>query len=227
MLDKPKVFPLGDNAITINFGNEISVSTNERVIALAESFSRDPFPGFIEAVPAYSSLVIFYDLGKVRQSFPASPTAHAAVSDLVESALLKPIEPVRKNPRIVEIPTDFSDAAALDIETIALQSGLSSNDVIDLFVARAYRVFMIGFLPGFAYMGDVDKRIALPRKDSPRKRVPKGSVGIAGRQTGIYPLDSPGGWQIIGRTSIDLFMPHADAPCLLKPGDTVRFVPAE
>jgi len=108
---------------------------------------------------------------------------------------------------------------------VAAKAGLSADAVVDLFTGTSYRVYMIGFLPGFAYMGEVDERIAVPRRSSPRLKVPKGSVGIAGRQTGIYPLESPGGWQIIGRTEVELFTPDDHSPCLLRPGDNVRFVP--
>jgi len=99
--------------------------------------------------------------------------------------------------------------------------------LIDLFTSATYRVYMLGFLPGFAYMGEVDERIAAPRRDSPRLKVPKGSVGIAGKQTGIYPLESPGGWQIIGRSKVEMFSPNADEPCFLRAGDEVRFVRAK
>ena len=120
----------------------------------------------------------------------------------------------------------FDEVSGPDLPLVAAKSGLSVNEVVELFTSSAYRVFMIGFLPGFAYMGEVDERIALPRKQQPRQVVPKGSIGIAGRQTGIYPLESPGGWQLIGRTEVELFTPYAERPTLLQPGDLVRFVPA-
>ena len=223
MSENPRIVPLGEGAVTVDFGNEISVPLNERVIALALKLESDPFPGMIEAVPAYASVSIFFDLVEVCRSFPKSSSAYAAVSDLVGSAIQDlPVADGNETPPI-EIPVDFGDTSALDLTTISQHSGLSRENVIDIFVSRTYRVFMIGFLPGFAYMGEVDERIAVPRHSSPRLRVPKGSVGIAGRQTGIYPLESPGGWQIIGRTHVEMFTGDETGPCRLHAGDIVRF----
>ena len=225
MDNQPKIFPLGDSCITVDFGKEISVELNTRAISLASHFTKDPFPGFIEAVPAYSSLSIFYDIFEVKKNFSEFGSAFAAVRWLARAALRYPDDVVENETRSVEIPVDFSDRAALDLDFIAEYSGLSKTDVIDLFTSRKYRVFMLGFLPGFAYMGEVDERLAAPRKDSPRTKVPKGSLGIASRQTGVYPLESPGGWQIIGRTDVEMFSSELVSPCLLGPGDEVRFVP--
>ena len=224
MPDLPKIFPLGDNAVTVDFGNVISVKLNDRAISLAEYLTANPFPGLIEAAPAYSSVAVFYDLIATRNAFPEYSTAFAAVSDLIEDALTKSQDSPAGGGRLVEIPVNFGPDAALDLQDVAAKAGLSADAVVDLFTGTSYRVYMIGFLPGFAYMGEVDERIAMPRRSSPRLKVPKGSVGIAGRQTGIYPLESPGGWQIIGRTDIELFTRDGDVPCLLRPGENVRFV---
>ena len=225
MPDLPKIFPLGDNAVTVDFGNVISVKLNDRAISLAEYLTAHPFPGLIEAAPAYSSVAVFYDLIATRNAFPEYSTAFAAVSDLIEDALTKSQDSPAGGGRLVEIPVNFGPDAALDLQDVAAKAGLSADAVVDLFTGTSYRVYMIGFLPGFAYMGEVDERIAMPRRSSPRLKVPKGSVGIAGRQTGIYPLESPGGWQIIGRTDSELFTRDGDVPCLLRPGDNVTFVP--
>ncbi len=225
MLDTPKIFPLGDSCVTVDFGNEISVELNKHAIALAEHFSKKPFPGFTESVPAYSSVSIFYDVIEVRRNFSEFTSAFEAITWIVQAELQYPDEILKTETRSVEIPVDFGSAAALDLDFLAHHSGLSTTEVLDIFVSNTYRVYMIGFLPGFAYMGEVDERIAIPRKDSPRLRVPKGSVGIASRQTGIYPLESPGGWQIIGQTNLEMFSAHRDSPCLLAAGDEVRFVP--
>ena len=224
MSDLPKIFPLGDNALTVSFGNEISIPFNDRALALASHLDRHRFPGFIESAPAYASVGVFFDLTVVRKNFPEYPTAFDAVRTIVESALHNIEQRPDRESRQIEIPTDFGSEAALDLLDVAQFSGLSPTEVIDLFLSKTYRVFMIGFLPGFGYMGEVDERIAMPRKSSPRTSVPKGSVGIAGRQTGIYPVESPGGWQIIGRTDVEMFTPGADEPCKLRPGDEVRFV---
>ena len=224
----PKISPLGDCAVTVDFGNEISPELNDRAVALASYFEAHPFPGYIEAAPAYSSVGVFYNLSEVRRTFPEFESAFEAVRDVIHDAFEVAAATAVTESRVIEIPTNFGVGAALDLDVIAAHSGLSHADVIELFISKIYRVYMLGFLPGFTYMGEVDDRIAIPRKDAPRKVVPKGSVGIAGTQTGIYPLESPGGWQIIGRTDSEMFAPNSSAsPCLLKPGDEVRFVPAK
>lgn len=220
---KYKIFPLGDNALTVEFGNEISVELNNRVVQTTEFFERNPFKGLIETLPAYASLSIFYDVLLVRENFPEFTTAFAAVKHLSENALQNLDESSKINTRLIEIPVSFDDEFALDLEFVAQTNDLSPNDVVEIFLARTYRVYMLGFLPGFAYMGEVDERIATPRKTSPRLKVPKGSVGIAGGQTGIYSLESPGGWQIIGRTNVELFTPNAESPTFLQAGDSVKF----
>lgn len=219
-----RIFPLGDSALTVEFGNTISVDLNKRAIALADHFQQNPFPGFIESVPAYASTTIFYDLLKVQNEFVGSRTAFEAIKNLTAEALNNLRSLQTESERIIEIPVHFDPDAALDLENVAEQHNLTREDVISIFTMTTYRVFMLGFLPGFTYMAEVDERIATPRHETPRTLVPKGSVGIAGRQTGIYSLDSPGGWQIIGRTDTELFTPYERDLCLLQPGDSVRFV---
>ncbi|MFN0138930.1 MAG: 5-oxoprolinase subunit PxpB [Pyrinomonadaceae bacterium] len=221
-----RMFPLGDSALTIEFGNTISVDLNRRAIALAGHFQQNPFPGFIESVPAYASTTLFYDLLEVRREFAGFPSAFEAVRSLAVEALNNLNSLQNETPRLIEIPVHFDAESAPDLEFVAKRVDLSSSDVIDIFTAVTYRVFMLGFLPGFTYMGEVDERIATPRLETPRTRVPKGSVGIAGRQTGIYSLRCPGGWQIIGRTDVEMFTPDEKLPSLLQPGDEVRFVTA-
>jgi inhibitor of KinA len=224
MAESPKILPLGDNCVTIDFGNEISVELNTKAISLASRFQHNPFPGFIEAVPAYSSVAVFYNFIQVRRNFSEFDSAFDAVASIADNFLAQPHDTQKPESRVMEIPVDLSQGAALDLNVIADFAGISPDEVIERFVARSYRVYMLGFLPGFAYMGEVDEIIAAPRKDSPQIKVPKGSVGIASRQTGVYPLESPGGWQIIGRTTAEMFSADRDPPCLLSPGDQVRFV---
>lgn len=218
-----RIFPLGTNALTIDFGNEISLELNDQAVNLAEHFEKNPFEGLHEIVPAYASLTIFYDVFTVRKSFAEFKTAFEAVANLAESALQNSLDKPQLNSRLIEIPVDFSDEFALDLEFVAAHNNLTKTKVLEIFTAATYRVFMLGFMPAFAYMGEVSEQIAAPRKSSPRLIVPKGSVGIAGRQTGIYPFDSPGGWQIIGRTNFELFTPNAETPCALEAGDLVKF----
>ncbi len=218
------ITPLGENALTVSFGNIISEELNRKAIALCRSLEHAPFPGMIEAVPAYSSATIVYDLIATRRSFPNSATAFAAVAAEVQSALENIDYSSSDVPRLHEIPMHVGANVSLDLNEAATSQGLSPGTFLEIFLKRSYNVFMIGFLPGFAYMGEVDERIAVPRLNSPRTKVPKGSVGIAGNQTGIYPREAPGGWQIVGRTDAQLFDPHRDEPCLFRAGDEVRFV---
>lgn len=223
MPENVKIFPLGENALTIEFGNEISENLNLQVRKLESYFARNNFQGFIETVPAYASLSIFYNVFKVRKNFPQFATAFKAVENLAENALQNLEEIPENAPRVIEIPVCFDAKFAPDLDFVAEHNNLKPEKIIEIFTAKTYRVFMLGFLPGFAYMGEVDARIAAPRRQNPRLEVPKGSVGIAGNQTGIYPLASPGGWQIIGKTEIELFTPEAANPTFLQAGDLVKF----
>jgi inhibitor of KinA len=223
-----RTFPLGDSALTVEFGRVISKDLNEEAIALADHFHAQPFAGFIEAVPAYASTTLFFDIPTVKRNYSRFATAYDAVNYLVTKSIRNLESSVRSiSADSVEIPVHFDYGSAPDLEFIATRSGLEPSRVVEEFTSRTYRVFMLGFLPGFTYMGEVDDRIATPRKETPRMLVPKGSVGIAGKQTGIYSLASPGGWQIIGRTETELFTPKAKRPTLLQAGDEVRFVPAK
>ena len=218
-----KIFPLGDNALTIEFGSEISPELNEKAVNLSRYFEKNPFSGLIEIVPAYASVTFFYDVFVVKKNFAEFPDAFQAVKNLTEKALQNPGKIRDKTPRLIEIPVNFSPEHSLDLDFIAARNNLTSARVIEIFTSKIYRVFMLGFLPAFAYMGEVDEKIAAPRKQTPRLIVPRGSVGIAGRQTGIYPFDSPGGWQIIGKTDFELFTPDQKTPCSLDAGDLVKF----
>lgn len=222
-----RIFPLGNTALTVEFGDTISTEINDNAIWLAEHLESNKFPGFIESVPAFASTTIYYDLVEVRKHFRAFPTAFDAVSDLVYRTLDASKTEHKNTQRRIEIPVDFSPSAALDLDELAVQKGLSRDEVIAIFTSRDYRVYMLGFLPGFSYMGEVDPRIASPRKASPRTEVPAGSVGIAGTQTGIYSLKSPGGWQIIGRTPLEMLDVRHDPPAFLRAGDIVSFVAAQ
>ncbi len=218
-----KIFSLGTDAVTVEFGNEISTALNDRAVSLSKYFEERRFAGFIETVPAYASLTIFFDVYEVRRSFSEFPTAFDAVRQLIVEAFQNQAETTKSEPRLIKIPVDFSADCALDLDFVATENDLTPERVVEVFTAQTFRVFLLGFLPGFAYMGEVDAAIATPRKLTPRLVVPKGSVGIAGKQTGIYPTDSPGGWQIIGRTDFELFTPEAENPCSLSAGDLVRF----
>jgi inhibitor of KinA len=188
---------------------------------LQQALAKNNFKGFVETVPAYNSLTIFYDIAIVKNNYPATTTAFDIVKNCVEKLINETNSTVVIKRTIITIPVYYNGE---DIGFVATQHQLSTEEVINMHTAKTYRVFMIGFLPGFAYMGKVDERIATPRLASPRTNVQAGSVGIAGFQTGIYPLQSPGGWQIIGQTPIKIFNVTKTNPCLLQAGDEVQFI---
>jgi len=223
-LPTPTIRPLGESAVVVEFGDVISESLNQLAISLCEQLNSHPFTGFVEAFPAYSSATVFYDLVEVRRSFPQYQSAFSFVESSILRAASHLSQDEIRTGSTIEVPVDFSARYGLDLENVAISCGMTVEKVIEIFTAPTYRVFMVGFLPGFAYMGTVDERIRLPRRQQPRLKVPKGSVGIAGSQTGVYPVETPGGWQILGKTDVEFFRPLADSPSLLKPGDQVRFV---
>lgn len=220
-----KIFSIGENALTIDFGNVISTDLNEKVLQLAEIIEHNNFKGFIEIVPAYSSLTIFYDFVNVRKNFRQFPNAFSAVQNFVEKSLENLSKIEKRKSRLVKIPVCYAEKFAPDLEFVAQNAKLTKDEVIKIHTSKIYRVFMIGFLPGFAYLGEIDEKISTLRQLSPRTNIKKGSVGIAGRQTGIYPMDSPGGWQIIGSTPIEMFQPENEQITFLKTGDSVQFYP--
>lgn len=212
---------LNERAVLVSFGNHIDDEVNRKVITLHDRILANPFPGFIESAPAYSSLTVFYNPLDVLKIKANHRTASDWVKDRLQKLLSESTPPktfVEREP--VEIPVWYQGD---DLEFVARQHNLTTDNVIGIHLAKTYRVFMIGFLPGFPYLGTVDERIATPRKSSPRTAVHPGSVGIAGFQTGIYPQQSPGGWQLIGRTPVKIFDKNRPSPCLFRPGDLVRF----
>lgn len=219
------ITPLGDNALTVTFGNVISPELNDLVLAADAVINNSPFNGLIETVPAYSSISVFYDTRKIKARMDKSSSSFEIAKANIQSSLAGLVKVENKETEVIEIPISFAPEDAPDLELLADESGLTTAEqVIEIFLAQTYRVFMLGFLPGFSYLGEVDERIAMARKESPRTLVPRGSIGIAGRQTGIYSLDSPGGWQIIGRTEMEMFLPGEDPPTRLQAGDQVRFI---
>ena len=213
----------GDSAVILQLEagapqrrNEIDAEINDRAIGIAEGVRQRRIRGVRDVVPTFRSVAVFFD--------PLSTDLNVIIEALEERSHRQ--QP-REAGRVVEVPVVYGGDAGPDLASIADAAGLTPEAVVTLHASRAYRVFMLGFLPGFPYMAPVDEAIAAPRRPTPRARVAAGSVGIAGRQTGIYPRESPGGWQIIGRTPLELFDAGKTPPALLAPGDTVRFVPVE
>lgn len=211
----PRFLLAGDTALVVELGDEISEEVNRKVHALSATLMESPPPGLGEIIPTYRSLLIYYD--PLRLS-------HSEVKEIVLEALRRCEEAPPIEPRVVEIPVAYGGEFGPDIEFVAEYNGLSVEEVIELHSGTLYTVYMIGFVPGYTYLGRLPRQLVTPRLPTPRTLVPAGSVGIAGEQTGIYPIDIPGGWRIIGRTPLKLFDPHRDPPVLLKPGDKVRFV---
>ncbi len=211
----PHLVPFGDSALLVHFGDEIDLALNQRVHALDALLQASRIAGVLETVPAYATLLVCYD--PLVLTYAQAAGWVRAEMDRVESA-------VSRTPRRIEVPVRYGGEGGPDLEAVASHHGISAPEVVRMHAGRDYTVFMMGFTPGFAYMGRLDDAIATPRLETPRTRVAAGSVGIAGAQTGVYPIDSPGGWRLIGRTSLRLFDPGSDAPFLFSPGDAARFV---
>lgn len=217
IMDVPcSLHPYGEAALILEAGEEIREDAFLRVRGLAEELSRNPPPGMIETVPAYTSLLVTFDpLAADYAEVEASVRARMEAS----SAAPRPRSPV------VSIPVCYEEPYALDLHEVARHAGLQPSEVVSIHSSGTYLVYMLGFTPGFPYLGGMDERIATPRRASPRTRIPAGSVGIADRQTGVYPQESPGGWNIIGRTPAVLFDPARQPPALLAAGLSIRFYP--
>ena len=217
------ISPLGDQALLIDYGGLISTETNRAVFRLFQQLKEAAVPFVTDLVPAYSSLAVCYDCWSLQRRHGGSAYEWMAqkVQELSAAALDGPMPEGRH----LRIPVCYGADYGPDLPDLARFSNMTAAEVVQVHSETRYRVFMIGFLPGFPYLGTVDERISMPRRATPRTEVPAGSVGIAGRQTGIYPLASPGGWQIIGRTPIALFRPENDPPVVAEPGDEITFFP--
>lgn len=206
----------GDSALTVYFENEISPEVNACVTSLYDELSENNIKGVRELLPTFNALTVFYD--------PFAVSAKA-----LERKIRKRISlltgTVKKDRRTVIIPVCYESRFALDIDNVCRHNGLERDEVIDIHSSKEYLIYMLGFLPGFPYLGGLDERIATPRLASPRTQIPAGSVGIGGNQTGVYPLASPGGWQIIGRTPLRLFDAQREEPVFYSAGDYICFKP--
>ncbi|UYZ59690.1 5-oxoprolinase subunit PxpB [Hymenobacter latericus] len=218
-----QLYPLGDAAVVVEFGNSISPVTHETVQAFCQLLEQQPFAGLVEYVPAFTTVTVYYDPWLLRQQ---AATPYDAVLQQLEQ-LLRSANTTAAPPahRLVEIPVCYGGQHGPDLGWLADYKHLAPEQVVALHAAPEYLVYMIGFAPGFPYLGGLDEQLTAPRKEQPRPLVPAGTVGIAGKQTGVYPLATPGGWQLIGRTPLRLFRPEAEVPSLLQAGDRVRFVP--
>lgn len=216
-----RMLPLGDASLLIELGHTIDAATHAQVRATFDALAAAAIPGIIDIVPAYTGVAVHYEPLMFADGSPYDDVRRTLVEVLDGvDAHAAPVD----TSRTVEIPVRYGGEDGPDLEHVASYAGLSPAEVVALHANAEYTVYMIGFTPGFPYLGGLPSRLATPRRASPRQAVPAGSVGIAGSQTGVYPLCTPGGWQIIGRTDERLFRPELDPPTLLRIGDRVRFL---
>lgn len=217
------ITPLGDSALIVQFEPTISPVIHSKVRAFLSWIETQKLHGLIECVPAFTSVTLHFDPWIASERGTIDP--YQKLKELIQEHADNLEELPTPPSRTIEIPVDYGGDAGPDLDFVALHTGLSRDEVISLHSSPSYLVYMVGFMPGFPYLGGMDQRLSTPRRSSPRARVPAGSVGIASTQTGVYPLETPGGWQIIGRTSLTLFDPQGEPPTLLRAGDRVKFVP--
>jgi inhibitor of KinA len=205
-----------DQGLLVYLGEEIGAATHGRVVRLLRLLQREPIKWLRNIQPAYCSLLITFDAAAVDHA-----EVQETISGLEKSATKLP----EAKPRLVEVPVCYGGEFGSDLEYVAEQRGLSAEKVVELHLAQTYHAYFLGFAPGFAYLGDVAAEIAVPRLETPRNEVTAGSVGIAGRQTAIYPFATPGGWRLIGRTPLEIFRKDREPMGLIAIGDQVRFRP--
>lgn len=215
------IYALGDQAITIEWSASISEEANNQVMHSFHFLQLHPIEGVTDIIPAYSSLTLIYNSTIIRkQAMGGSPFEW--LKKKLASLAVAPRETIQNTVPLI-IPVCYDLSLAPDLVEATQLTGCSIEELIALHTSEIYTVYMLGFLPGFAYMASVNKKIQMPRKANPRKLVAAGSVGIAGKQTGIYPLEAPGGWQLIGQTPLKIFDISKEEPCLFKPGNKVKF----
>lgn len=214
--DERRILAAGDQALIVEFGNAIDEKLNRRVQLLNKKITEMGMKGIVETVPTFRSLMITYDpaavsfdkLKKILEGIPAAADGKE-----------------KEEHRVIEIPVCYGGEFGEDLPEVAACTGLTEEEVVRIHSSREYNIYMLGFLPGFPYLGGMDSRLNTPRLQNPRTKIPAGSVGIGGEQTGVYPLDSPGGWRLIGRTPLKLYDPERERPILYEAGDYIRFVP--
>jgi inhibitor of KinA len=216
LYSKVQFFNMGDRGLLLEFGDEISQEINEKVRRMAFAIQSETVPGILETVPTYRSLLVLYNplilcINDLKKKL-----------ELIEEGLQQSPFP---EPVLTRIPVVYGGKFGPDLDSVAEYHRSAPEEIIRLHCSRAYHIYLIGFMPGFPYMGELPEGLVTPRLKSPRLSVPAGSVAIAQKQTGIYPMDSPGGWQLLGRTPVRMFDPGRDPPAYLRMGDRVQFYP--
>lgn len=215
MQNKIKLLTAGDSSILLQFGNTIDPAINQKIAATVQLMREQHINGVTDVIPAFCSLLINYDPRVI---------SYEQIKRRMEALVKIDVTAGDTRKRVFEIPVCYGGEYGPDIQNIADHAGLSVEEVIQIHTSRDYLIYMLGFLPGFTYLGGLDERIHTPRLANPRIRIPAGSVGIGGSQTGIYPMDSPGGWQLMGMTPVKTYDPDREVPILVEAGDYIRFV---
>jgi len=228
MTESMEVIPLGDSALVVRVRERFENAPEEtldEVLRVFELLQRAVIPGVIDLAPAYNSVAVFFDPVAVLKSKSVTNGAFDETAKRIRSAITSASRRRRRRnaARVIEIPVCYDAEFGFDLDHVAEHTTLSAREIVRLHSTGEYRVACIGFVPGFTFLAGLPKNLATPRRGEPRKEIPPGSVGIGGTQTGIYPLRSPGGWNLIGRTPLKLFNPVKNPPTLLSPGDHVRF----
>ena len=219
-------FQISENSISLEFGDNIKEETLGRISRLNECIKQNPFAGLLSTTPAYTTLTLYFNpVQLMNDSGLKGSTTLDKISGYIKSIPVETKIDQQTDNQIMQIPVCYDPAFGFDLQELSSFYQLKKEEIIEIHSSAVYTVYMIGFVPGFPYLGGLSEKLTAPRRQNPRAAIPAGSVGIAGQQTGIYPLETPGGWQIIGRTPLKLFDVNRPQPSLLKAGDKLKFEP--